>query len=123
MTETTSAAPAIEPEPHAVVAEQGTRLEQLHAAYADAKAAADEAAARLKAITDALKVELTAAAGPEARRIELTSGPGPALRLTYTESWRLDSKRLKAEHPETWVAYAKKGGSWTLKAVTAGGEE
>lgn len=105
--------------PATVVAEAGTRLEQLHAAYATAKAEADEAAARLKAVTDAIKVELTQVE-PEARRIELRSSTGaPALRLTYLESWRLDSTRLKREHPETWVAYARKSGSWRLAPVKA----
>jgi hypothetical protein len=93
----------------------GSRLEQLHEAYAGAKAAAEEATTRLKAITDALKVELTQAAPEGASRIELVGEAGPRLRLTYSESWRLDSRQLKAEDPETYVRYAKKSGSWTLK--------
>lgn len=97
------------------------RLEQLHAAYTDAKANADQATKTLKAITDAIKVELTQAA-PERRRIELVGLDGPALQLTYTESWRVDAKMLKAEEPETYVRYAKKSGSWTL-ALAKGGDE
>lgn len=108
--------PTIEQPPVQVAAEGGSRLEQLHAAYPAAKAAADEAAARLKAVTDGIKLELTQAA-PDARKVELAGIEGPTLRLTYTETWRLDSKKLKAENPETYVRYATKGGSWTLKAV------
>lgn len=99
---------------HAV---EGSRLEQLHAAYADAKAHADEAAKRLKLITDAIKNELNTAA-PDSHRVELRGSSGPVLRMSFVESWRLDSTRLKSEHPETWVRYAKKSGSWTLKAVS-----
>lgn len=112
--------PTIEPAPVQVAAGTSSRLEQLHAAYPAAKAAADEAAAQLKAITDGIKVELTTAA-PDARRIRLDGADGPTLQLTYAETWRLDSKRLKAEDPETYVRYAKQGGSWTLK-VAQGGE-
>lgn len=93
--------------------ETGSRLEQLHAEYESAKAAADEAAARLKSITDAIKAELTEAA-PGAGRLQLLSPHGPALGLTYTESWRIDTPRLKRENPELYVAYAVKSGSWRL---------
>lgn len=110
-------------QPLIVQPEQGTRLEQLHAAYADAKARADDAAAALKAITDGLKVELTNAAPEGTPVVELRGTDGPSLRVTWTTSWRLDSKRLKADDPETWVRYAKQSGTWVLKAVKAGDEE
>lgn len=118
---TTQTNPETEAPPVVVAAGQGTRLEQLHAAYAQAKAEADEAGKRLKAITDGIKAELTQAE-PEARRLELRSPAGPALRLTWATSWRLDSTRLKAEQPETYVRYAKQTGSWTLR-VASGGED
>ena len=96
--------------------EAGSKLEQLHAEWADAKAAADAAAARLKQITDSIKSELTEAA-PGAPRVQLVSPHGPALGLTYSESWRIDTPRLKREQPELYVAYAKKSGSWRLAAL------
>lgn len=103
-----------------VTAPADTRLAQLQESYAQAKADADEASARLKAITDAIKVELTQAAPNEAR-VQLAGGEGrPALRLAYSESWRVDARRLKAENPLIYATYAKKSGSWTLKAVTGG---
>lgn len=109
-------APMPEPAPLTVTAPPASRLEQLHAAYADAKAEQDAAAKKLKAITDAIKVEVTSL-DPNERRFEITGASGaPPLRLTYVESWRVDSKRLKAEQPELYVAYAKQSGAWTLKA-------
>lgn len=112
-----------QPEPAlTIVPAEGDRLAQLHAAYADAKAASDEAASRLKGITDAIKAELTAQA-PDARRLVLKSPGGPALALTYAESWRVDATRLKKENPLVYVTYAKKSGSWSLRAVRAGEDE
>lgn len=95
----------------------GSRLEDLLATYARLKPEADEAAARLKTITDAIKVELTAAA-PGAQRIDVAHGVLPQpLRLAYVERWNLDTQRLKAEAPETYVRFARKGGSWVLRGV------
>jgi hypothetical protein len=101
---------------YTVVAGGDTRLAQLYAAYPDAKAAADDATKKLKAITDAIKVELNQAA-PEETRIELHGEGGVPLRLAYSESWTLDSKRMKTEDPETYVRFARKGGRWTLGKV------
>lgn len=111
MTEQTTEAPTV-PQ---VAGEPGTRLEQLHAAYASAKSEAAAAAEALKTVTDAIKLELTQAV-PDAPSIDLVGEGLPPLRLTYVESWRVDSRKLKAEDPETYVRYAKKSGSWTLKA-------
>lgn len=105
-----------EPEPVQVTVPQESRLAALHAEYADAKAAADAANERLKGITDAIKLELTTAA-PEHTKIDLPAGAGPALRLTYSERWTLDTRRMKEQDPLTYVRYAKKGGAWTLRAM------
>lgn len=99
----------------------GSRLSDLHAAYVDAKAQADEANSRLKGITDAIKAELTAQA-PNATRLTLQSSNGPALGLTYSESWNVDAKRLKAENPLVYVTYAVKRSSWRLAALRGGSE-
>jgi hypothetical protein len=104
---------------YTVVAQGDTRLAQLQAAYLDAKADADDAAKKLKAITDGIKLELSQAA-PDETRIELAAqGDAPGLRLAYSERWTLDSKRMKSEDPETYVRYARKGGAWTLTKVRA----
>jgi hypothetical protein len=96
-----------------------SRLEQLAAQYDMAKAEAEKAANDLKAITDAIKFELMNEAPEGETSIELQS-PDLAhpLRLTAVESWRVDAKKLKAEDPLTYVRYAKKSTSWTLRAVS-----
>jgi hypothetical protein len=117
-------APTVEQEPTytQVTADTTPRLDQLHAAYAAAKAANDEAAEQLKVITDAIKSELQSAA-PDSQRIALNGPSGPTLLLTYTESWRVDAKKLKREDPETYVRFATKGGSWRLVASKGGASE
>jgi hypothetical protein len=102
------------PAPVRINAAPDSRLAQLAAAYAEAKAQANEAADRLDGITDALKAEMTTAA-PDSGTIEL-DGPVP-LRLSARESWRLDTAKLKAADPETYVRYAKKSVSWVLTAA------
>lgn len=103
--------------PVSVTPEPGGRLEQLLAQYDDLKAKADEAAARLKTITDGIKAEGAAWGDPVgATAVEFVSPYLAApLRLSYVESWRLDAKRMKAEDPETYVRFAVKGGSWQLR--------
>jgi hypothetical protein len=97
----------------------GSRLDDLLATYAVLKPQADEAAGRLKAVTDAIKTELQAAA-PDARQVQVRHAAlTQPLRLSYVEAWSLDTKRLKTEQPETYVAYARKGGRWELRGVTA----
>lgn len=108
--------------PVLVQPDTGSRLEQLHARYAEVKAAADAANEQLKAVTDGIKAELAQAA-PGQPKIELTGASGPALRLTYSETWRFDSRKFKAVDPETYVRFAKKTGSWTLKAAQGGASE
>lgn len=102
---------------------QSTRLRALHAAYPAAKAAADDAAANLRALTDALKIELTEAVIGAERIVLPAAGDAPALRLARTETWRLDTARLKREQLATYVAYAKKSESWVLRAVSGGDDE
>jgi len=99
--------------------EPGTRLEQLHQQYAELKAAADEAADRLKAIVAALKVEMTTAAGPDFTKVVLATEGCRPVQTYWKESWRLDTPRLKAEQPELYVQYAKKGGTWVLDSPKA----
>jgi hypothetical protein len=111
--------PQIQPPPFQVTPRKNSRLEQLHAVYADAKAKADQATSDLKTVTDAIKAEMTKAA-PDQARLELVGPHGPRLTLTYVESWRVDATRLKAEAPETYVMFAKKRGSWQLKAARGG---
>lgn len=106
--------------PFVVVPPTESRLEQLHAQYATAKAEADRANEILKAITDAIKLEVTQLAPDGEQKVDLRSQHGPALRLAYTETWRFDSTRFKRDNPEAYVRYAKKSGAWSLRAVAGG---
>lgn len=115
--------PTVDPPPFVVKAKKRTRLEQLHASYADAKSELDAATETLDAIKAAIKLEMTQAAPEGAEKIELHAPAGSAarpLRLTYTRTWRFDSKKFKADDPETYVRYAKQTGSWRL---TEGGDQ
>jgi len=118
MTEQT---PVIHPMPTVVDPHGNGRLAQLHAAYPEAKAQADAATERLKEITDGIKAELFRLA-PDQVKVDLRGTSGPALRLSYTETWRFDSKRFKVEHPVEYVAYAAPSGSWRLAVVKDGDE-
>lgn len=97
----------------------GSRLEDLLAVYAHLKPQADELTARLKDVTDAIKSELRTTR-PDSTRIDVTHPALPqALRLSYVESWRIDTKRLKAESPLTYATFATKSGKWELRGVSA----
>lgn len=110
------------PPPARAAYQPGSRLDDLLATYATLKPQADELAARLKAVTDAIKAELAAAA-PHAQAVEVAHEALAApLRMSYVESWSLDTKRLKAEAPELYVAYARKSGKWDLRAAKAAGQ-
>jgi hypothetical protein len=105
--------------PAAVVTpDADTRLAQLVAQYDLAKAEAAKADEALKAITDAIKLELiNAAPGHDDIRLESPELVKP-LRLFAVTSWRVDAKKLKAEAPETYVRYAKQSTAWQLRAVS-----
>lgn len=120
MTET----PTIPQPPAVVKSRRGSRLAALLDAYPAAKAAADGAAAQLKAITDGIKLEASQQA-PEQPKVTICPPGGseaPTLELDYRESWRIDSRKLKAEDPDTYVRYAKKSGAWYLNVARAGVE-
>lgn len=108
-----------------VAAKSRDRIAQLHREYHEAKAEADAANQRLRAVTDALKAELVGT-DPQTRLITLTSPGVLPLRLTWVESWRMDTKRLKAEKPDVYVTYAQQSGSWRLtsdKPATTDGSD
>lgn len=110
------------PESAVVRAVANTKLDDLLYQYAELKPKVDAFTEALKSITDSIKAEAIAAAPDGRTAVEIIAAPGfhdVHLRLSYVESWRLDSKKLKAEQTETWVRYARKCGSWTLKAVTS----
>ena len=84
------------------------------ARYAEAKEAADAAAETLKAATAKLKSAMTEASGGAYRAVLNVPGFRP-MNLTYVESWRVDTKRLKADHPLLYVDLAERSGAWRLE--------
>lgn len=98
-----------------------SRLDALAAMYRTAKEEADIAAERLKTVTDSIKAELAAAA-PGALKVDLVSPSLPEpLRLQAKTGWRLDTKKLKAEEPQTYVRFAVQSTTWELRAIPNGG--
>jgi hypothetical protein len=93
------------------------RLSQLAAMYDAAKDAYESAKEDFEQVQAALKAELTSITreGAPFQRYELDL-PALArpLALTYVERTSLDTKRIKAEHPEIAESYTKTSGSWTL---------
>lgn len=100
-----------------VTVADGSRLAELMARYDGLKAAAEEATARFKDLTDAIKAE-AAAGHPGASAMTLAGGPGlPALSLTWVQRWSIDSRALKEAEPLTYVRYARQSGRWELRAL------
>jgi hypothetical protein len=107
--------------PAMVAAEPGSRLEALLAEYERLKPVVDAAAAHLKTVTDAIKVEATAVT-PGATRVDISSPVlSTPLRLQAKTSWRLDTKRMKQENPLLYVTYAYQSTAWELRSVSAAG--
>lgn len=114
------------PQPPAVLkTRRGSRLAALLDAYPGLKAAADEAATQLRAVTDGIKLEASQQAEGQANVTIVPPGgsEAPTLLLDYRERWSVDSRRLKAEDPETYVRYAKKSGAWYLNVAKGGADQ
>ncbi len=104
------------PLPVLLYAPPGSRLEELLASYDSARAAAEEAAARFKGVTDGIKAELAAGA-PGVTRVTLAGGPGlPRLRMAWVPRWDFHVKDFRADHPLLYVKYGEQGGRWELRA-------
>jgi hypothetical protein len=89
-------------------------LALLRAEYDTAKAAKDKAEEEFKTIQAKLRTSLSEATRGALRSALHVPGYRP-ITLTYGERWTVDSKRLKAEQPVTYAAYAKLGSNWTLQ--------
>jgi hypothetical protein len=104
------------PPPWRVVPPPGSRLEQLADELDAARAAVDAAKKHEKSVADSIKAEIIPLAPRGTTSIVLAgTAYRPEWYCHWVESWRLDSKRLKAEKLVTWVQYAVKGGSWKLE--------
>lgn len=94
-------------------------LDALLAQYDDAKDAADEAKARLDAVTAAIKAELTGGhVRPDGTPYAAYHLASPALakplHLRWTVSGRLDTKDLRAAFPEIADRFTVQKGTWVL---------
>ena len=94
-----------------------SRLEQLLAQYAPARAAYEEALANFEAVKNAIKATATVYASEAGSDSITVSGrPGlPVLSVRWAKQWRLNTARLKEEQPETYVRYAEQHGRWELR--------
>lgn len=109
----------IKPAPTVVTAELGSRLAVLHMLYDGLKPQFDELDRRVEEIKSGIKTELRLMAAG-AHEIQLrTPGVEGALVLSHTEPVTLQSALLKAQRPELWSDYAKKGDRWELRQVKA----
>lgn len=96
------------------------RLATLYAAYPEVKAKADAAAAALKAVTDGIKVELTARAPGGTPRLEVHGSNGTPLALRWQVTNRFDSKRFQREQPAVYDSYKRPSGAWVLAPIKGG---
>lgn len=110
--------PPVPPDVRTITAVPGGRLDALLQQRDAAKTEADKAKAALSAIEDGIKYELGRSLEEGETKIKVTgSGLARALQLAYVPRWEFNVKRLKAEHPRTYVEYAERNGSWKLTEV------
>lgn len=106
------------PPPALVEPEPGSRLDQLTAEWARVKPAVDAGQARLKEITDAIKVELANQRPDSEDTRLLSSHVAGSLRFYAKPTTRLDTTKLKADLPAVYEAYVKRGTAWELRQTT-----
>lgn len=99
-----------------VVPEAGSRLKQLVATYARLKPELEELTERFEAAKASIKAELAEARPGETSVTLIDPLLDRPLRMTHKTSWRIDSKKLKKELPETYVRYAYQSSTWELRA-------
>jgi hypothetical protein len=98
----------------------GSVLDELLSQHHAARAAAEEAAGRLKSLTDRIKAELTMA-HPGTGGFEIAGTPHrPALTMSWVQTVRLDTRAMKEQEPQTYVRFALFGGRWELRPARGG---
>lgn len=123
MSEFPTAPLPVEPPPIVVdvtAAEADDRLAVLYGAYPAAKAEADEAAKRLKAITDGIKLELTTRAPEGTAKLELRGPNGTPLRLAWQVTRRFNTKKFQTAYPAEYEHFREASGSWVLAPIKGG---
>lgn len=95
-------------------AAEGTELDALMAEYYHTKAELKSAEEAHQAVKDRLKaLAMDSRNSVEDTRIDVHSMHGN-LAVTYTESWRLNTKKMKEEDPLSYARFIEKRGGWKL---------
>lgn len=105
--------------PFEVKAEEGTALYAMLSILDNVEAEAKESAARLKALKDGIKAELTIipandAGDPYEKYRVVAKGVAPRL-LRWKIARRVDVPRLKQEQREIYDDYSVESGAWYLE--------
>jgi len=95
-----------------------SRLDQVTAEWARLKPQLEELTKRVDELSKAIKTE-TMAAAPEGSSEVILRHPSldTPYRVHPVETWRLDSKSMKAADPVAYVRWSKKSTSWRLDPV------
>lgn len=119
--ETMTPAPLTGPEVPVFDLAPGSRADQLAARYAQLKPQVDALTKDLKEVTDAIKVEalmgMARIGATDAVDLHAPSLTRP-LRFSSYEKTTVDSKVLKAAHPDVYAEVSKVSTVWTLRSVS-----
>jgi hypothetical protein len=108
--------PVPKPAPLRITAQPGSLLASLLDQRDAARAALDDAEARMEALTAEIKNAVTAAAG--ARDTDIFSAGRPPLRLAWRVRRTFARKDFDRDHPGLYEAYLAPGkGFWELRAL------
>ena len=93
------------------------RLKASHAAVEAAKKQYEECRAQLLAAVTSQMIDEVQAAEGSSRIPDEYVLVGTPVRVSWTTSMRIDSKRLKAELPTVYDGYAKLSGAWRVTGL------
>lgn len=114
-TELHTLAETLTPTPNAIAPQLSAYLAPILERWRIAKLEADAASERADALAREVKDACTAAGLPTTTLAD-TAGR-PVARYESTSGWRLETTKLKTEHPEVYAAYAKPTTTTRLVAV------
>jgi hypothetical protein len=119
--ETMTPAPLTEPEIPVLTLAPGSRGDQLSAKYEQLKPQVDALTKELKEVTDAIKVELLMGmaqiGAKDAVDLHAPSLARP-LRFSSYQKTSVNSKVLKATHPDVYAEVSEVSTVWTLRQVS-----
>lgn len=106
----------VPPTPNAIAPSLQAYLAPILERWRVAKTEADAAAERADSLAREIK-DVCAEAGLLSGTKLLDAAGQPAATYAVTSSWRLDTKRLKSDHPEVYAAYAAQSAAVKLSLV------